>query len=406
MKKDLDKLMRKMGIDTIYAAGKATADTTMYYLFNGANIYAHYVKKRGRPAVVIHYPIEREVAQKSGLRLININKYEIKQIFEKYPDAVKAEAFLIKTIFDDLKIRGTVAFYGMRTFATSYHVLRQFLKFDKRIRIHYDTGKSILSMARQTKGRDEVRRIRQVRNGVIAAFTHMLRTVQDMKVKNNVIMKDKKRMLRIGDLKGMLRRELFERNFVNSDGMIVAQGRDAGVPHNTGRDLETVRLGKTIVFDIFPKESGGGYCFDFTRTICFGYAPPKIQEVYKTVKDAQDYAINMLKVGKQNLDIEKSVCKFFEQRGHPTLFCNPKTQIGYCHSLGHGLGLNVHESPSFNLLKTNKDKITPGHVFTIEPGLYYPEKGFGVRLEDVIYVDTRGAIVNLTRCPRKLVVEM
>jgi len=406
MRKDLDRLMRKMGVDAIYAVGKASADTTMYYLFNGANIYAHYVKKRGSPAVVIHSPIEREVAQKSGLKLISINKYGIRNIFEKYPDVIKAEAFFIKTICDDLKIRGTVAFYGTRTFGTSYHVIRQFLRFNKSIKIHYDAGKSILGMARQTKASDEVRRIRQVRNGVIAAFQHVLRTVQDMKVKNNIVMKDKKRMLRIGDLKAMLRRDLFERNFVDSDGMIVAQGRDAGVPHNTGRDLEMVRLGKTIVFDIYPKESGGGYCFDFTRTICFGYAPLKVQEVYKTVKDAQDHAIDMLKVGKRNLDVEKSVCKFFEQRGHPTLLSSPKTQIGYCHSLGHGIGLNVHESPSFNLLKTNKDMITPGHVFTIEPGLYYPDKEFGVRLEDVIYVDPRGTIVNLTRCPRKLIVEM
>ncbi len=406
MKKDLDRLMRTMGVDAIYAVGKASADATMYYLFNGANIYGHYVKKRGRPAVVIHSPIEREVAQKSGLKLISINKYGIRNIFEKYTDVIKAEAFFMKAIFDDLKIRGTVAFYGTRAFGTSYHVLRQVLRFNKSIKIHYDAGKSILGMARQTKASDEVRRIRQVRNGVITAFQDVLRTVQGMKVKNNIVMKDKKRMLRIGDLKAMLKRDLFERNFVDSDGMIVAQGRDAGVPHNTGRDLEMVRLGKTIVFDIFPREWGGGYFFDFTRTICLGYAPLKVQEVYKAVKDAQDYAIDMLKIGKRNLDVERSVCKFFEQRGHPTLFSSPKTQIGYCHSLGHGIGLNVHESPSFNLLKTNKDTITPGHVFTIEPGLYYPDKGFGVRLEDVIYVDPRGAIVNLTRCPRKLIVEM
>lgn len=406
MKKDLDRLMRKMGIDAIYAVGKASADATMYYLFNGANIYGHYVKKCGKAAVVIHSPIEREVAQKSRLTLININKYKVRKIFEKYPDVIKAEAFLIKTIFDDLKIRGTVAFYGTKTFGTSYHILRQFLRFDKRIKIYCDTGKSILSMARQTKSSDEVRRIRQVRNGVVTAFQHMLGAVRELKVKNNIIMKDRKRILRIGDLKAMLRRVLFERNFLDLDGIIAAQGRDAGVPHNAGRDQEMVRLGKTIVFDIFPKERGGGYCFDFTRTICFGYAPPLIEDVYKTVKDAQDYAIDTLKVGRRNVDVERSVCQFFEQKGHPTFLRNPETHVGYCHSLGHGLGLNVHESPSFNLLKTNKDTIASGHVFTIEPGLYYPDKGFGVRLEDVIYVDQRGAIVNLTQYARKLVVEM
>ncbi len=406
MKKDIDTLMRKMGIDTLYAEGKASTDATLYYLLNGANVYGHYVKRRGRPAYLIHSPIEREVAQKSGLRLININRYDIRKIYEKYPDVIKANAFLIRTVFEDLKVRGTVAFYGSRTFGISYHVLRQLLKFDKKIKIHYDAGRSIIGVARQTKDPDEVRRIRRVRDGVIAAFNSMLKSVQNMKVSKNFIMKDKRRRLRIGDLKTMLRRELYERDFVNADGMIVAQGRDAGVPHNAGREREAVRLGKTIVFDIFPKESGGGYCFDFTRTICFGYAPKGIQDIYDTVKDAQDYATDLLTVGKRNVDIEKSVCKFFEKKGHPTLLSNPKTQIGYCHSLGHGIGLSVHERPSFNLLAVNTNKVAPGHVFTIEPGLYYPYKGFGVRLEDVIYVDTRNKMVNLTKFPRKLVVEM
>ncbi len=406
MKKDVDKLMKKKKIDAIYADGRSSTDATMYYLLNGANITGIYVKKRGRPAHVLHSSIEREVAKKSGLKLIDLRRYELKRIFEKYPDKIKANAFLIKTIFDDLKIKGTVAFYGNYTLGKGYNYLRQLTRFDKRIRIHYEPGRGLISMARETKDIEEVKRIKKVRNAVIQAFTYLVKTVRGMKIKNNVILKDGKSMLLIGDLKAMLRKKLFESNLINSTGMIVAQGRDGGVPHNAGKDREAVRLGKTIVFDIFPHETGGGYCFDFTRTICFGYAPKKIKEIYKIVKDAQEYVLGMLKVGKRNVDIEKSVCKFFEQQGHPTLLSNIKTQVGYCHSLGHGLGLNVHESPSFNLLSTNTDKIKPGHVFTIEPGLYYPDKGFGVRLEDVVYVDSKGRIVNLTNYPRKLVVEM
>ena len=88
------------------------------------------------------------------------------------------------------------------------------------------------------------------------------------------------------------------------------------------------------------------------------------------------------------------------------MLTDPKTQTGYCHSLGHGLGLNIHESPYFSFYDTNKDILRPGHVFTNEPGLYYPQKGFGVRLEDVVLIDKKGKPVNLTRCARTLVVEM
>lgn len=406
MKKDIDKLMKKMKISAIYAEGKSSSDATMYYLLNGANIYGHYIKRRSRPAYVIYAPIEREVAQKSCLKLINLNKYEIKKIFEKYPDKIKAHAFFIKTMLNDFEIKGKVAFYGDTELGAGYNYLRQLIKFDKRIKIYYESKKDLITIARETKDEGEVKRIKRAGRAVAQSFSSLLKTVQCMKVKNNVIMKDKKNKLRIADLKIMLRRDLFERNYVNSRGLIVAQGRDAGIPHNAGKDRQVVKLGKTIVFDIFPQELGGGYFFDFTRTICFGYATKKIKEIYKIVKDSQNYIIDMLKVGKRNNYIENSLCKFFEQRGHKTLLSTPKTQVGYCHSLGHGLGLNVHESPSFGLLKTNTDRIRPGYVFTVEPGLYYPDKRFGIRLEDVIYVNNKGKIVNLTNYPRKLVVEM
>ncbi len=406
MKKDIDTLMKKMRIDALYAEGKASKDATMYYLLNGANITGQYIKKRGRPGYVIHSPIEREVAQQSGLKLISTSRYNTKKIFEKYPDRIKAYAFFTKTILDDLKIKGSVAFYGSSSLGAAYNYLRQLTRFDRRIKIHYDSDKGLISRARETKDYEEVMRIKRVRNGVVQAFNKLLATVRRMKVKNNVIMKDKKRKLLIGDLKAMLRTTLFEKNLVSSVGMIVAQGRDGGVPHNIGRNREAVRIGRTIVFDIFPQEMGGGYCFDFTRTICFGYAPQRIKETYTTVKEAQDYSISVLRGGKKNIDVERAVCTFFEKNGHPTLLNTPKTQIGYCHSLGHGLGLNVHESPYFGLLKSNTDTIIPGQVFTVEPGLYYPDKGFGIRLEDVVYVDRRGKIVNLTNYPRKLVIEM
>jgi Xaa-Pro aminopeptidase len=167
-----------------------------------------------------------------------------------------------------------------------------------------------------------------------------------------------------------------------------------------------VELGRTIVFDIYPQEIGGGYFFDFTRTVCFGFAPKRYEDLYRVVREAQDFACSLLKVGARTIEIEKQVCGFFERHGHPTMLSDRKTQIGYCHTLGHGVGLNIHESPSFGLLKSNQNTIKPGSVFTVEPGLYYPAAGYGIRLEDIVYVNPKGRIVNLTDYPRRLVVEM
>jgi Xaa-Pro aminopeptidase len=354
MKKDLDNLMRKMKIEALYAEGKSSGSATMYYLFNGANIQGQYVKKRGKPAWVIHSPIEREVAQQTGHRLISVHHYEPHKIFSRQKDRVKANAMYLNAVLNDLQVKGRVVFYGGASFGAGYNILKKLIGMNRHIKVHYDSGKDVLTAARETKDDEEVKRIKQIGRAVVAAFRETLKTVQSMKVRNGVIMKDKKRKLLIGDLRALLHRSMFERNVVSTEGMICAQGRDAAVPHNSGRDREAVTLGKTIVFDIFPRERGGGYFFDFTRTICFGYAPDYVKAIY----------------------------------------------------LGHGLGLNIHESPSFSLFGTNKDVVQRGHVFTNEPGLYYPQKGFGVRLEDVVFINKKGKPVNLTHCARKLVVEM
>ena len=406
MKKELDKLMKKMKINAIYAEGKSTNSPTMYYLLNGTNFYGHYIKKRGKRAAVVHYPIEREVARASGCRLIPVTKYGLRKIYDKYPDQIKAKAYLIKAILEDQRVKGSVAFYGQQPMGGAYNLLKQLLRVNKKIQVSYESGKSLITLACETKDISEVERIRRVGRSVVHAFNSMLKNVQQMKVKKNVIMKDRKRKLLIGDLRRMLRKMMFEDGLVNSDGMIVAQGRDAGVPHNSGNDRSAVKLGQTIVFDIFPRETNGGYFFDFTRTVCFGYAPKEVIDVYSIVKDAQDFVKDQLRVGKRNIAIERSLCMFFEKHGHATLLNSPKTQRGYCHTLGHGVGLNIHERPSFGLTRTNKDRIKPGHVFTVEPGLYYPDKGYGVRLEDIIYINSRGKVVPLTKCSRKLVVEI
>ena len=406
MYKDIDRLMKKMGISALYAEGNPQNDATMYYLLRGAHISAYYVKRRGKRACVVHSPIEREVAAQTGHRLISTNRYNMRSIFERYRDPVKARTVFIDTILRDLRVRGNVVFHGSRHMDNSYYLMRYLTRLNRRIEIYRSTGRGVISYARETKDVAEVARIKRARNGVIRAFDRMITAVRAMRVKKGLIMKDRKRYLRLGDLRSMLTRTLFENNLINSGGMIVAQGRDAGVPHNAGRDGCAVRVGKTIVFDIFPQEIGGGYYFDFTRTICFGHAPKYLRAIYQTVKDAQDYAFELLSVGKKYRSIERAICDFFEKRGHPTFLSSPKTQRGYCHSLGHGLGLDIHESPMFNLLKNNADTIKRGHVFTVEPGLYYPEKGFGIRLEDVVHINSRGQVQNLTRYPRQFVIEM
>ena len=406
MKKDLDRLMRKLKVDAIYAEGHASGDANMFYLLNGANIFAHYIKTRGKPPVVVHVPIEREEAKATGYRLINTNSYDRQRIQEKYRDQRKANAHFVGMLFKDLKVKGNIAFYGSFSLGEAYNYARQIRRASNGVKIYEATDRGLITHARMTKDKKEIERMKGVRNGVVYAFDAMLRYVRGCRVtRDGYLLAGRKRLL-IGDLRKCIRRELFAHGAIDSAGLIVAQGRDAGIPHNQGRDRQPVRTGRPIVFDIFPQEIGGGYFFDFTRTICIGYAPDPVRKLYNTVARACDYAFSMLKVNRQTRDVEHKICEFFEKEGHKTFLSTAKNQVGYCHSLGHGIGLNVHERPFFNLIKTNRDRIEPGVVFTIEPGLYYPEKGYGVRIEDVVYINERGKPVNLTQYPRRLVVPM
>jgi Xaa-Pro aminopeptidase len=81
--------------------------------------------------------------------------------------------------------------------------------------------------------------------------------------------------------------------------------------------------------------------------------------------------------------------------------------VGYVHSLAHGLGLDVHESPGFyGDPKTAKDFLRRGHVITVEPGLYYPERGMGMRIEDAVHIGPEGKPEILATYPLDLVIPL
>jgi Xaa-Pro aminopeptidase len=113
-----------------------------------------------------------------------------------------------------------------------------------------------------------------------------------------------------------------------------------------------------------------------------------------------------LKIGAQYANYQQRACELFEGFGHPTPHSNPNTEEGYVHGIGHGVGLNIHERPSSGLTATDDDRLVPGVVITIEPGLYYPDRGAGVRLEDTVYARPDGVFETLAEYPLDLVLPM
>jgi Xaa-Pro aminopeptidase len=113
-----------------------------------------------------------------------------------------------------------------------------------------------------------------------------------------------------------------------------------------------------------------------------------------------------IKSNEHTAQYQQQTCELFESLGHPTIRQDAAAQSGYVHSLGHGLGLHVHEAPWFrgSSSASPKDVLAPGSVVTIEPGLYYPEKGMGVRLEDTAVAREDGTMEILADYPLDLVI--
>ncbi len=181
-------------------------------------------------------------------------------------------------------------------------------------------------------------------------------------------------------------------------GTIASSGKDSSEPHNTGRG--PIRAGEPIVIDIFPRDCESGYWGDMTRTFVKGKASKKLRTAYKAVRSARDEAKAMVKAGAVPRQMYNKAKQVLEKHGFMT-GKNASGHFGFIHSLGHGVGLEIHEAPWIHA--KSEEPLEPGNVLTIEPGLYYPEWG-GIRLEDVVHV-LEGGFEDLTKFPDFLEIE-
>ncbi len=172
---------------------------------------------------------------------------------------------------------------------------------------------------------------------------------------------------------------------------IVACGPDTALPHHVGSG--PLLEGEPIVIDIFPFDAQTGYHADMSRTVVKGEASPEIREMYEAVRDAQHFGASLIRPGAVGAEIYRQVADRFRERGYGT------DTEGFTHSLGHGVGLDVHEQPS---LGPHGEELVAGNVIAVEPGLYYRGVG-GVRLEDMGAV-TGGGFERFTRFGMELFV--
>jgi Xaa-Pro aminopeptidase len=181
--------------------------------------------------------------------------------------------------------------------------------------------------------------------------------------------------------------DVFADHEVEGSDMIVAHGPQTAVGHNMGSGQ--IAPNEPIVFDLFPRDKATGCYSDMTRTYVVGEPSDEVKEWHALVKRALETSTAEVKPGVNGTALFQQVCDQFHEAGYKTQLNKEPGEVledGFIHSLGHGVGLEVHELPS---LGRSGHDLVPGDVVTIEPGLYRSGHG-GVRLEDIVLVTKDG----------------
>ena len=244
---------------------------------------------------------------------------------------------------------------------------------------------------RALKSRKEADMIRKVQEGVEGALWEVVSLLKKASVRDGWILSEGS-VLTSEKVKFILKQELLKRNLIGQH-TIVAGGIQACDPHQEGTGPLPAHL--PIVFDIFPFSEETRYFADMTRTLFKGTVDPIHRHLYEAVLSAQEKAIALAAPGIDSSLLHQAVEKRFEELDFKTGEVEGRME-GFFHGTGHGVGLEIHEAPRVGRTGV---PLRPGHVITVEPGLYYPGLPGGVRIEDMLYITETGA-ENLTTFPK------
>ncbi len=407
MKTDINSLLKSNSIAAILITGAADHNPAMTYFLGNVHVSrAELIIKPGENPLLVHEAFEREEAARTGCTLQPNNKYPYLELLkETNGDRSKVEARRIAHILEDNGVtKGKVVLYGQMDMGKAYSSIRNVAEYLPDIEFLADWDETVLFKAMTTKDENELDQIRSMGKITTDVVGRTADYLSQQRIKNNNLVKSNGEPVTIGEIKSLINLWLAEAGAENPEGTIFSLGHDAGVPHSTGTSNEILRPGETIVFDIFPCQIGGGYFYDFTRTWCLGYATDEIQQLFDQVKHVYDQLISELRPGTLFRPYQLRTCELFEAFGHPTNRTHKNTENGYNHAVGHGLGLRVHEKPWSGDKADDSDCLIPGSVFTMEPGLYYPEKGMGLRIEDTYCINHKNQVELMAKYPYDLII--
>lgn len=254
-------------------------------------------------------------------------------------------------------------------------VLKKFSEIFDGVEINFGAS-DILSSLRAVKTEAEIEKITEAQRLTDEAFLHILDFLSPERTESEVAL----------ELEFFMRKMGAEAVAFDT---IAVSGKSSSLPHGVPKDIK-LRQG-FLTMDFGAKVDG--YCSDMTRTVVIGRADEEIRRVYNTVLRAQTAALDFIRGGVSLLEADKAARQIIELEG-----------FGECfgHSLGHGVGLYIHETPSLSPKADPSARLVAGNVATVEPGIYIEGK-YGCRIEDMIAINRDGSVYNFTKSSKELI---
>lgn len=235
---------------------------------------------------------------------------------------------------------------------------------------------AILKEMRKVKSACELSLIAEAQRLTDAAFTHILDYISPRRTEKEIAL----------ELEFFMRKNGAEATAFDT---IAVSGAASSLPHGVPSDIP-LRCG-FLTMDFGAKVDG--YCSDMTRTVVIGKADEEMKRVYDTVLSAQLAALDFIRGGISCRDADEAARSIIREAGYGSFFG---------HSLGHGVGLYIHESPSLSPKADLSSLLQAGNVVTVEPGIYL-EGRFGCRIEDMVAINPDGSLLNFTQSTKDLI---
>ncbi len=353
--------------------------------------------REGAPRLAYATPMERDEAAATGLPLVAPEALGLPELARNGAGEDAELAVKLRGALGAAGIApGRVALTG-RVSAGILHAACRVLEAEG---WRFVPGEQLGRLLRKPKSAADLAAIRRAADGAVAALRRvagLLAAAVPAHERGGALVAGGA-PLTAGRLRGEAAAELSARGLSMPEGSIVAAGAEGAVPHNRGDDIRRIAPGESVVVDLFPR---GALFADCTRTFCAGPPSPALAAAHAAVCAALDAAAAHAAPGLRAWDLQLVACREIGERGWPTPVSDPGTLRGYVHNLGHGVGHELHELPSFRKESGIEGMLDAGDVFTLEPGIYEPEAGWAVRVEDLWFLGAAG-LERLTGLPRDL----